>query len=282
MTIQLPTKSFFIPQPPDDREIFWAMQRYPDNVKVYHPHGSIDGTSVFWHNRLWPNILFFAVYVDPKAMNRHFLFHRILDDLTKLAGKFSDKHLVTSDYNPQHDFNQWLHQQGFTLMDKVHCATLNPDGLRITTQNFPTSTQELTVGEALNHPELLSQLLTMSWQAYQDDHPSLSPATVSTHDWQALLLPELVSDIPSLLVNDSGNLITISLLAKSTQTAGKLWLVNESTPGAANRLFANQVTWLKSHQRSLSIYLPQATLKLLGLTEQMAMLKTTTYENFLQ
>ena len=67
----LPNKTEFIPHAPqNEHEIFMAMRTYPDNVKVYHPHGSIDATSVFWHNKLHPNALNFAVYVD--LTTKHF------------------------------------------------------------------------------------------------------------------------------------------------------------------------------------------------------------------
>lgn len=66
----LPNKTEFVPHAPEnEHEIFSGMRTYPDNVKVYHPHGTIDATSVFWHNKLHPNALNFACMLIPKPLN---------------------------------------------------------------------------------------------------------------------------------------------------------------------------------------------------------------------
>lgn len=128
----LPNKTEFIPQAPaNEHEIFMAMRTYPDNVKVYHPHGRIDATSVFWHNKLHPTTQNFAVYVDPKATEQTVLFPRILGDIEKLAWKFSNNQMITRDYVPQHPFNQWLQTKRFRLVDTVLTAELATDQLNL-------------------------------------------------------------------------------------------------------------------------------------------------------
>lgn len=42
MQANLPNKTTFIPTLPiNEHQIFRAMRTYPDNVKVYHPHGAL-------------------------------------------------------------------------------------------------------------------------------------------------------------------------------------------------------------------------------------------------
>lgn len=281
MTIQLPTKSFFIPQPPDDREIFWAMQRYPDNVKVYHPHGSIDGTSVFWHNQLQPNALNFAAYVDPQAPDQSALFKRILNDLNKLADKFSDQQLITSDYAPQHAFNQWLTTQGFQLAQTLHLATVATKELPAAETAPEKAITVLSVAD-LKKAGLFEQFLSISLQAFQAQ-AVIRPATnLSKTAWQALICRQLILEIPSVAIDDNHQIMALSLAHQPVSGSAELRLVTGTNQLANQQLWAYQTKWLKTQVTTVSTYFQSADLLGQGIEQRLGQPRFTTYETYIQ
>lgn len=170
----LPNKTEFIPHAPaNEHEIFMAMRTYPDNVKVYHPHGRIDATSVFWHNKLHPNALNFAVYVDPKATDQDILFKRILDDIEKLAWKFSDDRMITRDYAPQHPFNKWLTSRHFRLVNSEMTADLPLGKLSLGNANQPQNIELISFGKLFQQPDLSKTVLETSQAEYRNQQSSI-------------------------------------------------------------------------------------------------------------
>nr|WP_252893128.1 hypothetical protein [Lentilactobacillus otakiensis] len=212
----LPNKTEFIPHAPqNEHEIFMAMRTYPDNVKVYHPHGQIDATSVFWHNKLHPNALNFAVYVDPKATEQPILFKRVLGDIQKLAWKFSDDRMITRDYAPQHPFNNWLTRRQFQLVKSTFTANLEMRGLSLSQGS--TSQAVKTFAEISSDAALYQHVLQKSMAEYSGK-PTFNPAIgVPIDDWQALISHNQIVDAPFAVMDQNDTLTAFSFLYQLDQ-----------------------------------------------------------------
>lgn len=246
----LPNKTEFIPHAPqNEHEIFMAMQTYPDNVKVYHPHGSIDATSVFWHNKLHPNALNFAVYVNPKATEQDVLFQRVYDDIEKLAWKFDDDRMITRDYAPQHPFNQWLTTKHFRLVQTALTATV---GLGSLSLNAPVASGALkTFAEASSQDSLYQPVLERSMREYAGK-PTFNPAiTMLLPDWSALISHRQISTAPFALIQDD-QLVAFSFLYDLGDHSVELGQMNATNAQALNELLNRQLQWLQNNYQTLA------------------------------
>ncbi|GAA2981704.1 hypothetical protein [Lentilactobacillus parakefiri] len=246
----LPNKTEFVPHAPEnEHEIFSGMRTYPDNVKVYHPHGTIDATSVFWHNKLHPNALNFAVYVDPKATERAILFQRVYTDIQKLAWKFDDDRMITRDYAPQHPFNQWLSTRGFHLVQTKLIATVDLIGLSLGNPVGPGTLK--TFAEISRQDQLYQHILGQSMSQYAGK-PAFNPAiTISLPDWSALISHRQMSTAPFALIQD-GHLAAFSFLYDFDDRSVELGQMNGVNASALNRLLNQQLKWLQDHDQILA------------------------------
>lgn len=249
----LPNKTEFIPHPPaNEHEIFMAMRTYPDNVKVYHPHGRIDATSVFWHNKLHPNALNFAVYVDPKATEQSILFKRVLDDIEKLAWKFSDDRMITRDYTPQHPFNQWLTAKHFRLVNTELTAELTLATLSLGEISRPAEGKLLTFSELSKQSDLYKSLLTAS-QAEYDRQQSFNPAvSIPPADWEVLISHNQLQAAPFAVLDDHNQIAAFSYLYKVDQQTAELGMQYGTHAQSLNTLLNLQLKWLQAHYKDLN------------------------------
>lgn len=250
----LPNKTEFIPQAPaNEHEIFMAMRTYPDNVKVYHPHGRIDATSVFWHNKLHPTTQNFAVYVDPKATEQTVLFPRILGDIEKLAWKFSNNQMITCDYVPQHPFNQWLQTKRFRLVDTVLTAELATNQLNLKQTVQLNKNRILSFSQLMAQPTLLKRVLKQSLNDYRGQQRYDPAIAIPLADWQALISDKVVLDAPSVLLDDGGKPAAYSLLSGTSENI-RLGLMSGNTAKGLNQLLNTQLAWIKNNSKNLSGY----------------------------
>ncbi|EHO49900.1 hypothetical protein [Lentilactobacillus kisonensis] len=256
MQTNLPNKTTFIPSPPvNEHEIFRAMQLYPDNAKVYHPHGTIDATSVFWLNKLHPNALNFAAFVDPKASEPLVLSKRILGDIQKLAWKFDVNRIITSDYAPQHTFNQWLTHQGFRLTEKAVQPTLRLSEVTIPEPDKPLDGQLLTAAQLLTQENLWQQIAQSSLSHYQAQHPNNPVANISLNDWQQLLSANLIPQAPVVLLDADNHFESTCFLYQQAKGQAMLNYPAEANNGKLMVLVNAQLHWLKSHYQAVTLSL---------------------------
>ncbi|KRK87057.1 hypothetical protein [Lentilactobacillus sunkii] len=249
----LPNKTEFIPRPPaNEHEIFMAMRTYPDNVKVYHPHGHIDATSVFWHNKLHPNALSFAVYVDPQATEQNVLFKRVLDDIEKLAWKFSDDRMITRDYAPQHPFNKWLSSRRFHLVNTELTAELPLANLSLGKISQPADGTLLSAGELSKQPDLYKSVLTTSQEEY-DHQQTFNPAiSIPQADWKVLMSHDQLQEAPFAILGDHHQIAAFSFLYKVDQQTAELGMMYGTNANSLNSLLNLQLQWLQGHYKTLN------------------------------
>lgn len=246
----LPNKTEFIPHAQqNEHEIFVAMRTYPDNVKVYHPHGQIDATSVFWHNQLHPNTLNFAVYVDPKATEQELLFKRVLGDIKKLAWKFSDDLMITRDYAPQHPFNQWLKRQKFRLVKSTFTASLELSELSLN-PSLPTNDSK-TFAEISSDNDLYQLILRKSMAEYTETAAPNPTISISIDDWRALISHGQIANAPFAVMDQNGDLAAFNFLYQIDQDTATLGMMSANHADSLNALLNQQLNWLQNHFQAL-------------------------------
>ncbi|WP_375686920.1 hypothetical protein [Lentilactobacillus kefiri] len=249
----LPNKTEFIPHAPaNEHEIFMAMRTYPDNVKVYHPHGRIDATSVFWHNKLHPNALNFAVYVDPKATDQDILFKRILDDIEKLAWKFSDDRMITRDYAPQHPFNKWLTSRHFRLVNSEMTADLPLGKLSLGNANQPQNIELISFGKLFQQPDLSKTVLETSQAEYRNQQSFNPAAPVAQTDWDVLVSHNAIQTCPFAVLDNDHSIAAFSFLYKIDDKTAQLGIMYGTDTNSLNTLLNQQLQWLQSHYQTLT------------------------------
>lgn len=283
MQANLPNKTTFIPTLPiNEHQIFRAMRTYPDNVKVYHPRGRIDATSVFWLNKFQPNALNFAAFIDPKAAEPLALAKRILADINKLAWKFDVDRIITSDYAPQHAFNKWLPTQGFKRVEKATEPQLRLSEVQLEAPSTAITTRLLTSAELVNNQALWNEVATTAFMHYRSAHQSNPVGDISLSTWQALLVAKLVMQAPAVLLDDQGSLASYCLIYQPTAGEVTLDHFGETQPGNLLSLTAAQFFWLESRFQTITLNL-SATDKLgLQIYRNFPFNKNAVYESYLK
>lgn len=283
MRPNLPNKTIFIPTLPiNEHEVFRAMRTYPDNVKVYHPHGRIDATSVFWLNKFQPNVLNFAAFIDPKAGEPLTLAKRILADINKLAWKFDVDRIITSDYAPQHAFNKWLPTQGFKQIEKVTEPQLRLSEVQLKAPGTAITTRLLTSAELVNHPALWNEVATTALTHYRSAHQNNPVSDIPLSTWQALLAAKLVMQAPAVLLDDQGSLASYCLIYQPTADRVTLNHFGETQPGNLLSLTAAQVCWLESRFQTITLNLSATDKSGLQIYRNFPFNKSAVYESYLK
>ena len=182
------------------------------------------GVTVYWVNDWHPYSLNFASYFLPK-MSNHQIYMEALNDIKQVAVDQNFSCLITREYSPHHNFNQWLLSQGFQCVRQTVEPELRLEDIHLEPNSLKVDYK--TFNEVKNDSQLLNKLAKNSFDYYEKSH-QINPVGKNVFDdWKMLIQDFAIDDLPILSLKNDEIVSYCFAFEEDASTLSLAWMWGE-------------------------------------------------------